>query len=295
MIGAHVDSESERREKLWEALLSAGGPGMVPPKLIRDLGIYGGAQGIWVNKEMTGGVSDDGAGVAVGVLHNGSSYADDLSDDGVIYHYPTTNRRGGRDEAESAALRNANRLKLPVFVITRSPVNVARRDVHRGWVTDIDDASAQCLIEFYDEVRPTVLDHSGPEEFRLEANRAEIEHLSKRKKRSCRFTFEVGKRCGWRCAVCNIELKCLLDAAHIRGVADKGSDDPRNGLILCKNHHAAFDAGLLNFHPETGAVELSDHLSTEKIGITVSVLPEQLRPHIEALRWRRERSGAAKS
>jgi putative restriction endonuclease len=36
------------------------------------------------------------------VLHNGSSYDDDLSDDGIIYHFPDTERHAGRDAAETA-------------------------------------------------------------------------------------------------------------------------------------------------------------------------------------------------
>ena len=46
-------------------------------------------------------------------------------------------------------------------------------------------------------------------------------------------------------------MRPLLEAAHIRGVAQKGSDDCRNGLILCKNHHSAFDTNLIIFQPET--------------------------------------------
>jgi predicted restriction endonuclease len=103
--------------------------------------------------------------------------------------------------------------------------------------------------------------------------------------------FEVGKRCGWRCAVCTVELKCLLDAAHIRGVAERGSDDPRNGIILCKNHHAAFDAGLFKFEPETGELKLSDGMSFDQIGISITALSERVRPHIDALRWRWEQFG----
>jgi hypothetical protein len=45
---------------------------------------------------------------------------------------------------------------------------------------------------------------------------------------------------GWKCAVCGMRIVQLLDAAHIRGVAEGGSDDPRNGLMLCVNHHRAF-------------------------------------------------------
>lgn len=87
-----------------------------------------------------------------------------------------------------------------------------------------------------------------------------------------------------------MNLKPLLDAAHIRGVADRGSDNPRNGLILCKNHHAAFDAGLLNLHPETGTVAVRAGITADQLGVTVSVLEQDLRPHIDALRWRWDRS-----
>lgn len=201
----------------------------------------------------------------------------------MIYHYPRT-ETPGRDASEIAALRNAYRLQLPVFVVAHSPSNASRRDVHRGFVTIIDDASALCLIEFRDEAPPAGLIDTS--EFRLEANREERKEKGRRLKRSARFDVKVGKRCGWRCAVCPIDLKQLLDAAHIRGVAENGSDDARNGLILCKNHHAAFDKGLLHFHPDTGAIELKDGLSTALLAITVDILPEAVRPHVDALRWR---------
>jgi hypothetical protein len=270
---------------LWDSLIAAGGPTGSAPSLLRELGIYGGAQGIWVDKKKTGSISPNDAGLAVGLRHDGSSYDDDLFEDGIIYHFPQTNRAGHRDASETTALRNLFELRLPVFVITDSPLNRARRDVHLGWVVDVDDAGAQCLIEFSEEWHapasvPTTT------EFRLEANREERAQKQKRLKRSPKFAFEVGKRCGWRCAVCAIDLKPMLDAAHIRGVDDRGSDDPRNGLILCKNHHAAFDAGLINFHPETGTVAVSADITADQLGITTIVLEHSIRPHIDALRWR---------
>jgi hypothetical protein len=128
-------------------------------------------------------------------------------------------------------------------------------------------------------------------EFRLEANRSEMAGIGRRLKRTPQFAFEVGKRCGWRCAVCAIQVQPLLDAAHIRGVADKGSDDCRNGLILCKNHHSAFDAGLMSFEPETGAVVLDESITAEQLGVSVLTLSEGIRPHADALRWRWKQSG----
>jgi hypothetical protein len=284
--------EIQRRQLLWENLIAQRGPNDVAPGLLRELGIYGGAQGIWVNKSVTGSGSPDGSGIAVGVLHNGSSYDDDLSDYGSIYHFPDTGRPAGRDAAETTALRNAFLLQVPIFVITNSPSNSARRDVRVGWVVGVDEAGAQCLIEFGNMQQPVALVSEGVGgEFRLEANRAEMAQMARRLKRTPRFAFEVGKRCGWRCAVCSIQVRPLLDAAHIKGVAEKGSDDCRNGLILCKNHHSAFDASLINFQPETGGVVLRDGVTADGLGVTVLTLPERIRPHIHALRWRWERAG----
>ena len=276
MLSEQVSSENTRRRSLWDSLIAAGGPNGSAPSLLRELGIYGGAQGIWVDKRITGSMSSDGAGIAVGLLHTGSAYDDDLFEDGVIYHFPVTKRLGRRDTSETAALRNLFELRLPVFVITPTS-NGTRRDVHLGWVVDIDDAPKQCLVEFGDQWRP--ISASAASEFRLEANREERAQIERRLKRSPRFAFDVGKRCGWRCAVCAVNLKPLLDAAHIRGVADRGSDDSRNGIILCKNHHAAFDAGLLNFHPETGTVAICAGITAGQLGITVSILERGLRPH----------------
>jgi putative restriction endonuclease len=57
---------------------------------LRSMRVYGGAQGIWVDKATTGTLSPDGQGITVSILHTGRHYPDDLSDDGLIYHYPTT-------------------------------------------------------------------------------------------------------------------------------------------------------------------------------------------------------------
>lgn len=53
------------------------------------------------------------------------------------------------------------------------------------------------------------------------------------------------------CAVCSLRHSVLLDAAHI--VEDRhelGVAAVRNGLALCKIHHAAYDAGILGVRPD---------------------------------------------
>ena len=66
--------------------------------------------------------------------------------------------------------------------------------------------------------------------------------------RSAAFRVAVKRLYGERCAVCGSGLRGPdgtpeVEAAHIFPKALDGSDDPRNGLCLCRRHHWAFDAG----------------------------------------------------
>lgn len=54
-----------------------------------------------------------------------------------------------------------------------------------------------------------------------------------------------------QCAICGLQLG-LVEAAHIVPVAWPGStDETRNGLCLCRNHHRAYDAGLITVGPDS--------------------------------------------
>ncbi len=54
-----------------------------------------------------------------------------------------------------------------------------------------------------------------------------------------------------KCLLCNLDIPQVLEAAHIKDhaicktIEDKW--DLHNGIILCRNHHKMFDAGLLTF------------------------------------------------
>ena len=52
-----------------------------------------------------------------------------------------------------------------------------------------------------------------------------------------------------QCAICSICHPALLDAAHIKPWSEcenfREKTDLNNGLILCKNHHYAFDSGII--------------------------------------------------
>jgi putative restriction endonuclease len=136
-------SERDRRLSLWHSLSNERLDDIEPQRL-RDLGIYGGAQGIWVDKAHTASPEIGTDGATVAILHMGRHYADDLSEDGVIYHYPTTSRPPARDAAEVQATKNAMNHRLPIFVILPGKLSQHRRSLRLGWVCDFDDEKSVC-------------------------------------------------------------------------------------------------------------------------------------------------------
>ena len=61
------------------------------------------------------------------------------------------------------------------------------------------------------------------------------------------------KAYGGQCAVCSIQHPALLEAAHLKpwSVATEAERvDVRNGLLLCRNHHAALDRGFWQIRRE---------------------------------------------
>jgi len=110
-----VEAEISRRFDAWNSLQTSPNWPLVTAQEVRDLDIYGGGSGVWVNKIKTNQITPEG--VAVGVLHTGKHYDDDFDETGILYHYPTTFRKGLRDANEIIALKNAKLFGIPVFVI----------------------------------------------------------------------------------------------------------------------------------------------------------------------------------
>ena len=91
-------------------------------------------------------------------------------------------------------------------------------------------------------------------------------------------------------ALCDLEVPDLLRAAHIRPVQNQGSDDARNGLLLCENHHFAFDAGLIRIQADSLCVEVPKSMTHLRLQITrKDLLHLSRRPAVAALRWRSTR------
>jgi hypothetical protein len=276
-----VADEIARRSEMWVELQNSR---VVNASAIRALGIYRGQAGIFADKVQTQ-TSVAPSGVAVSFRHTGSSYADDLSDDGVIYHYPHTQRRGSHDEGEIESARTAFRLGVPVFVIVGGK-NAVEREVRVGYVEEYDDSAKIFLITFTNQILPIDLDEAA-DPFSPTGDVAEptLKNVRARPNQK-RFAVAVFKRYGPRCAVCDLEVASLVAAAHIRPKKDHGSDDARNGLPLCANHHLALDAGLWRVNPLGGRVVSSPKTTLMDLRISRENLDHLSKlPHSDAIQW----------
>ena len=282
--GPSIDEEREWRLLRWEELGGTQMASGIMPQALRDLDIYGGQQGIWVDKKRTQSVTNDQFGVAVSVIHKGDRYPDDFDESGVIYHYPKTDRPRSRDLGEVEAVKNCNRYDLPIFVIRVSPENSQSREVYMGYVTYWDDESEVFIIEF-GELEAVDADELRKELFQVKEEGSIREYVTKVRSRNAGFRIASLRRYGTKCAVCEINVVELLDAAHIVPKAKSGTDDERNGIVLCSLHHRAFDRGLFAINPESlEIVPAPKGPSLKQIGITKkSISHLQNFPHRKAL------------
>ncbi len=145
-----VEAERDRRTALWSQLAAERTPSGIFAATLNKLKIFYGGRGIWVDKTATADIGGSSNGVTVGLLHTGSAYADDLSEDSAIYHYPKT-QQAGRDQAEVDATKAAARLLLPVFFISYPRPNAPTRDVKLAWVQTWDDRQQWFYVRFGDQ------------------------------------------------------------------------------------------------------------------------------------------------
>jgi hypothetical protein len=221
---------------------------IIPNAEINERKIYFGGRGIWFDKTRTEKIIT--GGIAVGVLHTGQHYLDDVSESSILYNYPETETIG-RDLSEVNSIKNAALHSLPIFVLINEG---GGKRVLLSWVEEIDDQLGYVLFSFRKVAKPTQInskweDPSGPVVIKVSRSRVETE--VSRMKRDPKFKFHTLKRYEGICAVTNLNLTKILEAAHIVPVEEGGSDDPRNGILLSPNAHRAFDAGMWGIHPNT--------------------------------------------
>ena len=241
--------EAERlwRALVWDDLLAAPEWPRFRAGQLQESRVFRGGRGIWVDLDQTRDIAENG--VAVAVKHSRQHYDDQLDDRGLVYDYPKT-LHTGRDKNEVQAVKNAMTLGLPMFVVID---HGELREVRRSWVSGYDDASSQFLFVFSDQ--PSAMKVTLDQPFEVHEPKRRNPDLILRLERNPQFRFEVFRRFQGRCAVSDLGVTKMLEAAHVVPVAKGGADDPRNGLLLSASHHRAFDRQLWSINPATLAIE----------------------------------------
>jgi|GEM_PF-3657821 len=96
-----------------------------------------------------------------------------------------------------------------------------------------------------------------------------------------------------KCAFCDFNVPIALEAAHIVPKHEQGSDDPRNGIVLCAIHHRLFDANAIGIDPSDLRIICNPTWDLELLRISRQSLRHLgNKPHADALQWRWERFSA---
>ena len=237
------------------------------------LNIHKGQRGIYRNLKNTKFSMHD-EGIAQSVLDTGKVYDDVLTDTHLEYHYPTTSQKT-TDNGEINSLKTAAKYNVPIFIVLGLEKDSSKKEIRFGYVKDPNDQRKTVLIEFvkdkklilspkFDEITEANENEDNLPLF--DKNRKNDKGYSKRREnnqpkfRSDVFKYYIKNN---ECAVCGIKL--FLDAAHIIPVEKKGTDNKQNGIILCKNHHKAFDDNFFKIIPSTLKIEFIEDQSNLRI------------------------------
>lgn len=182
----------------------------------------------------------------------GGPYNDSFGSDGLLkYRYRGTNR----NHRDNVGLRTALNRRIPLIYFH----GVARGKYLAAWPVYVvhDDPRTFTFTIAVDEIATI---HIQPDKGAIQVRGSEEAGFARR----VYYTQEVKRRLhqqGFRmrvleayrnsCAFCRLHHQELLDAAHIVPDSDpEGHPTVKNGLALCKIHHAAFDRFILGVSPD---------------------------------------------
>jgi len=283
-----LENELKWRMGKWEELQSLPSWPSITPGQIRELDLYAGMAGVYRDAKRTGILMGDG--ITVSILNTSGNYTDEITDNRLIYSYPNTLRHPSNDKGEIQSLKNAMAIQMPIFVI--SEIDGGLRNVNLGWIEGCED-NASCALVKLDEAPERIIDAKIEIEvqFQAKVNRklklVEVQKIE----RDPKFKFNALTLYESTCAVTDVTVERMLDAAHVVPVSENGSDHPRNSLLLSSSVHRAFDSHFWSIEPETLM------LATRKIGPTLnqmkisrnSISHLKSKPHPEALQVRWEK------
>ena len=186
-------------------------------------------------------------------------YEDELLEGGLI-----TYKYRGRDPShhENESLREAMRTQTPLIYLH----GVVPGQYFAEWPVFVvgDDPAALSFTVAVDERHVlSALPSASPE---TDVRRTYVTSLTRRRLHQAGFRQRVIEAYRRMCAVCRLRHAELLDAAHILpDLHPKGDPIVRNGIAMCKIHHAAFDQNILGIRPDL-VIEISSAVLSEVDG-----------------------------
>ena len=175
-----------------------------------------------------------------------SPYEDRWAADGsLLYSY----RRGGPTQHDNVGLRGACRNGIPLvyfygvesgLYLAEFPIYVVHDDLTQEEFTlQIDHAAAIGSLDVGEGVEESA-----------EGRRRYLTTVMRKRLHQTSFRERVLRAYQSQCALCQLRLRKLLDAAHIKPDSEGGEPVVSNGLALCKIHHTAFDRMFLGIRPD---------------------------------------------
>ena len=195
---------------------------------LQDLDVYRQQRAIYRNLAETGSVAPP-FGVAQAIQVRGGRYEEDMDEDGFTYRYPVTDQTT-QDARDVEATKNAERLGVPVLVLSPSELDTRRRHVRLATVVAHDDAASSFSLLFGPSSGPTPLSTQGPaptgttsQPFVLASKPVIGESRTDKEVRREQFRQRCLDYYGEaRCAVCELAAPEAVDAAHLREKKDRG-------------------------------------------------------------------------
>ncbi len=189
-----------------------------------------------------------------------SPYDDSFGPDGLLrYRYRGTDP----NHRDNVGLREAMRRQLPLAYFHA----VLKGRYLAIWPTYIvgDDPKALTFSVAVDDASATIdlSDRSGLDSDLAEDSTARRKYITvavRQRVHQRAFRERVLRAYREQCAFCRLKHRELLEASHIVPDADEGPPQVRNGVALCKLHHAAFDALFVAIRPDMHIEVRSDIL-----------------------------------
>ena len=171
-------------------------------------------------------------------------YQDGAPVDGIVrYKEQATN------QAHNDWLHRAHELKRPL-VYLRGIAQGVYRAIYPVYVVEYDSSNREFLLDVSQKWVP-----GSPIDIGFTPDAVEI--ATKHSKRAINVRehqadFRAIVMSAYRvtCAICELRHASLLDAAHVLADGEGGPATVRNGLALCKIHHAAYDSDIMGISPD---------------------------------------------